>query len=362
MAPDFEQDDITLLPLIPEAVLKKYKVHEPHDTRFRAAARLLQAIWRVDRDLPIGSYTTASGRTRKLGSRIADSVARDGANFLTPAIAQLARREASYRETGAMIDEDRLRGNLLSSMPLTFNLLGILRLDLALGTRVMQALLPDLGIDQVRGIWFEHSPGRADAALTDDHTAFDAIVIFTTAGGGTGFGGIEAKYAESRWEPVPDFKPRYDTLLGECGLFRDSADPALRKAPIQQLTREHCLAQATLMRGDYDVGAFVLIAPALNGHVQVAARKYAAQLAEVPAGGAPFINLTLDRVIEAIEAAGETDYGAALRRRYIDWWSVDGAIELAMDPPATPPLALLPAPAAAPDTDDAGDAGQRKAA
>ena len=54
------------LPLIPADILKKHRVHEPLDTRFRSAARLLQALWRKERDLPIGSYVSKDG---KLGSR-----------------------------------------------------------------------------------------------------------------------------------------------------------------------------------------------------------------------------------------------------------------------------------------------------
>ncbi len=34
---------------------RERRAHQPLDTRFRAAARLLQALWREDRDLPIGS-------------------------------------------------------------------------------------------------------------------------------------------------------------------------------------------------------------------------------------------------------------------------------------------------------------------
>jgi hypothetical protein len=55
MAPEFGKP-FHQLPLIPADVLKKHRVHEPLDTRFRSAARLLQALWREDRDLPIGSY------------------------------------------------------------------------------------------------------------------------------------------------------------------------------------------------------------------------------------------------------------------------------------------------------------------
>jgi hypothetical protein len=43
MAPEFEKP-IHQLPLIPANVLKKHHVHEPLDTRFRSAARLLQAL------------------------------------------------------------------------------------------------------------------------------------------------------------------------------------------------------------------------------------------------------------------------------------------------------------------------------
>ena len=48
MAPEFGKP-IHQLPLIPANVLKKHHVHEPLDTRFRSAARLLQALWREGR-------------------------------------------------------------------------------------------------------------------------------------------------------------------------------------------------------------------------------------------------------------------------------------------------------------------------
>jgi len=122
MAPEFGRP-IHQLPLIPANVLKKHCVHEPLDTRFRSAARLLQALWREDRALAIGGYVGEDGKRRKLGSRISEAAGGAGGNFLTPEIAHTARREAAYREVGALIDAERLATNLLSSMPLTFNLL-----------------------------------------------------------------------------------------------------------------------------------------------------------------------------------------------------------------------------------------------
>lgn len=150
---------LTHLPLIPKQVLRQHHVYEPSDTRFRACARLLQALWREDRNLPIGYHVTQDGKRRKLGSRVSYVAGRAGANFLTPAIAALVQREVIYREVGAFIDEQRLRTNLLSSMPLCFNLLGPLKLNLSLAMRVLHLACPTLDILRVSSVRFEHSPG-----------------------------------------------------------------------------------------------------------------------------------------------------------------------------------------------------------
>lgn len=92
MAPEIGKP-IHQLPLIPAGVLKKHRVHEPLDTRFRSAARLLQAVRRENRDLPIGSYLGDDGKRRKLGSRIAEAAGKAGGNFLTPEIAHIARHK-----------------------------------------------------------------------------------------------------------------------------------------------------------------------------------------------------------------------------------------------------------------------------
>ena len=88
MAPEFGKP-IHQLPLIPANILKKHHVHEPLDPRFRSAARLLQALWREDRDLPIGSYVNEDGKRRKLGSRISEG-GRGRGNSSPPEIANTA--------------------------------------------------------------------------------------------------------------------------------------------------------------------------------------------------------------------------------------------------------------------------------
>jgi hypothetical protein len=60
----------------------------------------------------IGARSTPQTREPHRGSG-----GQGGGNFLTPEIAHTARREAAYREVGALIDAERLATNLLSSMP-----------------------------------------------------------------------------------------------------------------------------------------------------------------------------------------------------------------------------------------------------
>ena len=142
------------VPIIPETILKRHNVHEASDTRFRAAARLMQSLWRDHRGHPIGRQDDTRGQGRKLGSRLTPALAQAGANFINPAIATLARREVAYREISAVMDTKRLFGNLLSSQALTINLLGVLKLDLEVATGVFSRLFPTT-VAQVEDIWFD---------------------------------------------------------------------------------------------------------------------------------------------------------------------------------------------------------------
>ena len=323
-------------PLIPEPVLRRHRVFEPSDTRFRACARLLQALWRERCRLSIGTHASPDGTRRKLGSRLSPAAGRSGANFLTPAVAALTRREVAYREVGAFINEERLWTNLLSSQPLTFNLFGPLRLDLALASRALRLLCPDLQRASVRAVWFEHSPGRGASRYTGDHTAFDVLLGYDTPQGRTGFVAVEVKYAEACHEPAPELKARYDQIAPASGLFVEPLAPALRRNPCQQFFRQHCLAHTMHQQRLYDEGRLMVIAPALNHLVQTAVSTYRAHLAEPRPEQVGFVGLTLEAVITAIGRAGAPDYARALYFRYLDWWAVDRALADALRIPAEP--------------------------
>ena len=72
---------------------------------------------------------------------------------------------------------------------MTLNLLGPLKLDLKLATKMLRAMFTDLSNATVEAVLFEYSSGRGAADLTSDYTAFDAMLIYTRPDRSCGFVG-----------------------------------------------------------------------------------------------------------------------------------------------------------------------------
>lgn len=172
-------------------------------TEYKRRLRYRQALWRERAELPIGEQDMRDGTTRPIGSRIEPRNARESrANFLTDNAWIAACERVDNPEPYQTLDERRLWSDLLSSMPMCFNLLGDLRADTGLATQVARRWFPDLEatVDEVR---FEWSPGRADPEYLDNRTAFDAALILHLGDDRHGVVGIETKYHE---HPVADKK------------------------------------------------------------------------------------------------------------------------------------------------------------
>ena len=328
------------LPLIPEAARRRHHVFVPADHRFKAAARFLQALWREDRDLPIGTHIDRANphRVRRLGSRISIAAGRTGANFMNAEIAAVAARALAYREPGSAYDISRLRTNLLSSQPLVFNLFAPLAADPALATRFIAELVPTAQLATIDSILFEHSPGRGDPRFTADRTAFDVVIRGATATGARALICIEMKYSEAGHDAAPPPHPRHAEIARTTpGLFIAPEDPTLTGPVCQQLYRQHCLASAMLTAGLADTATLAFIAPAHNQLAHAAAATYNHRLTDPHAGPIPFVPLTLEHAFTALAAAGLPNHARALHRRYADWWLLDGELELtaaASDPVA----------------------------
>lgn len=317
--PSFDQ--LKRAPVVPEAVLKRHGAYCAIDTRFRSSVRILQCLWLKDQGIP----TAASNRNgnnsgSSFGSILSSEAARAGRNFLSPAIYRLVLQELLMREEDAAVDKERLFGNALSSMPLTFNLFGPLALDHDLATAVFRRLLPDF-VHTVEQVIFEHSPGRREDRFLQDRTAFDLAVRVITPDGEPATVFIEVKYSESMEGPAARMRDRYNEASRQVRLYHDPDSAILRSLAIEQLWREHLTATLAVANGVTSRAIFMAIGPRLNRRVQAAFRVYEAELLDADQRDpdrVAFAPLTLETVIEAVAAAGAPDLAQALWARYCD--------------------------------------------
>jgi hypothetical protein len=312
------------VPLVPDEILRRNSVYFEIDTRFRRAARLLQCLWLRDHGIPTGVHVSGNAHdavTVELGSCLSPEAAYAGRNFMSPAIHGLVRREIIMQEEGAAIDEDRLFGNALSSMPLVFNLFGPMVIDKRLATTVFRRLLPTF-VHTVEHIAFEHSPGRREQRFLVDGTAFDVALRVMTPDGEHGTVFVEVKYSEDQAGPAARLRDRYDEASRQVHLFNDPDSPALRSLACEQFWREHMLAQLAVDQGAVDRAMFVVIGPRLNRRVNAAIRLYQKELIDGEdrdTNRVDFQGLTLEAVLDAMAEAGAIEIAKALWSRYADF-------------------------------------------
>jgi hypothetical protein len=119
---------------------------DPKMTAFKRRARYEQARWRERNGLPIGSQPMEGGAgSRPLGSRLELTPAKStGANFISDNALAAAQARLASPERHQTLNPPRLWADLLSSMPMCFNLLGDLHADLALADHAAHRWWADL--------------------------------------------------------------------------------------------------------------------------------------------------------------------------------------------------------------------------
>ncbi|HEY5625195.1 MAG TPA: hypothetical protein VIT93_01765 [Dehalococcoidia bacterium] len=291
-------------------------------TAWKRSARLHQANWRESHEYPIGFQPYCGGTdAAPVGSRLALEFAEeDGANFLTPGALAAVRWRLAHPEPGEMLSEDRLSADLLSSMPMCFNLFGDLFLDPAAATHAAAALWPDApkGRASVR---FEYSPGRGDPEFLGNRSAFDAAFEINMASDGNAIVGIETKYHEhaaTEKAPRDEKLARYVQVTEASGAFREGWRDRLVGTELQQIWLDHLLVLSMLQhKSDHPSerwpwGRFVLVYPAGNPSFGRATAEYRAVLRDT----STFESRTIESLLAVPDAFDEAPV-ASFRERYL---------------------------------------------
>lgn len=287
-------------------------------TQWKRVARFRQARWRAARQLPIGYQPYAGGTTAyRLGSRLElERASESGANLITPAALAAARSRVEHPERFEMLRAPRLWADLLSSMPMCFNLFGDTFTDGATAERAVRAWWPHAprGTIQAR---FEHSPGRRDRAFLGDQSSFDVAFEITGDANAQGIIGVETKYHEHAVrESVPKagVLERYCEVAERAGAFVDGWREKIIGTDLQQIWRDHLLVLAMLQHSSkaWSWGKFVLVYPSENPSFASASRRYAALLRE----SSTYEARTIEELLGA-SGALPADTVAAFRERYL---------------------------------------------
>lgn len=236
-------DDPKIFPVSEPSRIAKYRRHQ---SWYRECVLRADAGKFMSYD-PLGSY---------LGE--GEVAARPDLNFLTAeAAAHAVERAAIVKSEGGALDPVRSRHNMLSSMPMCFNLFGSLRGEPAFLT-LFQSVFDPAAV-RIVDIACEYAPDRAGDYL-GDRTAFDAVVCYETEAGRR-FMGVETKYTEpfSAKEYESD---RYTEVTRESGWFKDpeSASSVMKTSKSNQLWRNVMLAASKEMKGSAGRGAVAVVA------------------------------------------------------------------------------------------------------
>ena len=246
---------------------------DPETTAFKRRARLQQALWREQQGFPIGTQPMRPKPgevSRKLGSRIDLDMARQTkANFLGTAARQAVADRLAKPQPHQTLNDDRLYCDLLSSMPMCFNLFGELKADLDLANRAVHAWWPDVP-GMVSEVRFEWSPGRRiRGEYLENRSAFDVAFLLDLGNGDRGVLGVETKYHEdckAEKSPSEERFGRYSYVTAKSKIMSTEAMKNILGTKLQQIWLDHLLAESMMLcePKEWAWAGFALVHPAGN--------------------------------------------------------------------------------------------------
>ncbi len=277
----------------------------------RVARYRLHQSWYRQHVLGVGPGERPGRRSSLVGNTLDRDAVRQNPrlNFVNDAAYESALRRADEVQLeGGTLEAERLFHNLLSSMPMCFNVFGAIGHVPAFGEVVQQVMDPEMmSIDQAV---CEITPTPA----LGDRTAFDAMLRGTGAKGNARFIGIETKYTEPFSPKVYD-NDRYQEVTAGSDWFVDGAGEHLKATATNQLWRGLMLASLT-ESAEGATGSYVVVSPADD----ITAQDAVAQTQRWMTDSSRLRFVSLETLVET--AAGHGDpalatWAESFGRRYI---------------------------------------------
>ena len=219
--------------------LKRHQAHYRGDSsEWQRNARLLQSLWRERQGLPPGGERDYDGSYLAAECQIRESASA----YISDGAKAAVRSALASKESGAVMQPNRLWFNLLSSQPLCFNLFGELseKVNDPRVSRALSRVWPDIAT--VTCIRYEWSPGRKDPRFLGNGTAFDVYIEYISVDESARFLGIEVKYHEDLAVKAPTCGARPEEVFHTSKAFADGSFATMSTGKNAQILLDHLLA------------------------------------------------------------------------------------------------------------------------
>lgn len=272
--------------------------------------RALQSWYRQER-LEVPPGRDLRGRTIASMLPAEALIDRPGLNFITPEAAGYAStRAGQVVASGGTLDGDRLRRNMLSSMPMCFNIFGSLRVQPEFPALMNELFAIDVA--SIEAVECEWAPDRT--LHLNDRTAFDAFVVYRDPGDRRCFLAIETKYTEPFSQKEYDSQLYRDVTVGS-GYFIEGASKHLVGRATNQMWRMTMLAASMLHRKDFDDGSVAVLSLANDRHARAAVEGVRAQVVNYEFVKSVSLE---DLAMAASRYASLRSWATAFQTRYLD--------------------------------------------
>jgi hypothetical protein len=297
------------------------------DSPFKRKARLLQSYYRTEvlkEPVGVGPYRKSSA----LYGNMLREGAITGKNFLNKDIFNYARRKVDKKKDikELTIDEFRLFNNMLSSMPMCFNLFYPFRQALKANHefvhKSIQAIFKGLPIARVTFIDIEYVPLPIEDYI-DDKSAFDAIICFEDDDNQTGIIGIETKYTDRLGTNKAIKNQKKVKIAVSSGIFTKQTISSIKKDGCKQIMRNVLLTESYRLKHQMKYSQHVILSP--NEEVYSYKEVMDFQTLLLPNCKDKIIRITLEDFISASQTVSDKTFQKHLKafhKRYLDFQKI----------------------------------------
>jgi len=236
------------------------------DNKAISKYRLHQSKYRCEILREDYGFGPTENAKNKYGNMLIDGE-KSGSNFISPAAFKYATQRTWDKiiNKSLTIDNYRLFNNMLSSMPMCFNLFSDLRelliSDKASCSELCKSLFEEINwISSVEYIGVEFIPTPIEQ-YTNDKTAFDAVLIVKDAKGKKGILSIETKYTDLLGSNSSKNTDKKNEIIEKYKLFSTETKTNLKKYGYKQIYRNYLLTFAFAKVNKYKNFCNIIISP-----------------------------------------------------------------------------------------------------